>query len=518
MAKILMPLPAQDFDPTEAAVTWQVLRAEGHDFTFATPDAKPAHADPIMLTGEGLDPWGAIPVLKKLVGIGRILRANRPARQAYAAMAANPAYNAPVAWSAIDPAAFDALVLPGGHRARGMRAYLESPTLQSTVGAFFAAGKPIGAICHGVLLAARSKRPDGRSVLHGRITTALTWALERKAHVIARRTRFWDPTYYRTYAEAEGQPEGFMSVQQEVTRALARPADFRDVPARDPNRKRRLSGTARDTPTDDTPAFVVRDGNYVSARWPGDAFTFAKTFHDVLTEAAQPKPKLAALIFDVDGTLAETEELHRAAFNAAFQAANLPWHWDVPLYAQLLKVTGGKERIAHYLTTLPDPPALDTEAIAALHRDKTARYAELVEAGGLSLRPGVAALVAEARNAGLRLAIATTTSRPNVEALLNRTFGADPFDIIVAGDEVPKKKPAPDVYLKALEDLALPASSCIALEDTEQGLASARAAGLRCVVTKSTYGGSGKFPGATRVIDDLDGVQLGTITAWLRGK
>ena len=279
-----------------------------------------------------------------------------------------------------------------------MRAYLESPTLQSAVGAFFAAGKPIGAICHGVLLAARSKRPDGRSVLHGRITTALTWALERKAHVIARRTRFWDPTYYRTYAEAEGQPEGFMSVQQEVTRALARPADFRDVPARDPNRKRRLSGTARDTPTDDTPAFVVRDGNYVSARWPGDAFTFAKTFHDVLTEAAQPKPKLAALIFDVDGTLAETEELHRAAFNAAFQAANLPWHWDVPLYAQLLKVTGGKERIAHYLTTLPDPPALDTEAIAALHRDKTARYAELVEAGGLSLRPGVAALVAEARN------------------------------------------------------------------------------------------------------------------------
>ena len=515
MAKILMPLPARDFDPTEAAVPWQHLRAQNHVFTFATPDGAPAEADQIMLTGQGLDPWGAIPLVKRIVGLGRLLRARRPARAAYAAMAADPAFQNPITWQAIDPKAYDALVLPGGHRARGMRPYLESAQLQSAVAAFFAANKPVAAICHGVLLAARARRPDGRSVLHGRLTTALTWALESKAHRIARRTRFWDPSYYRTYSEAEGQPPGFMSVQQEVTRALARPADFRDVPARDPNRKRRLSGTARDSLTDDTPAFVVRDGAYVSARWPGDAATFAKTLHNVLTEAARPRVKLEALIFDVDGTLAETEELHRAAFNLAFEAANLPWHWDIPLYAELLKVTGGKERIAHYLTTLADPPALDTAAIAALHRDKTARYTALVESGGLTLRPGVAALVAEARSAGLRLAIATTTSRPNVDVLIAKTFGANPFDIIVAGDEVPRKKPAPDVYLKALKDLALPAAACVALEDTEQGLASAHAADLRCVITKSTYGGNGSFPNAAAVVRDLAGVKLANLTAWL---
>ena len=515
MAKILMPLPARDFDPTEAAVPWQILCAQNHVFSFATPDGTPAEADPIMLTGQGLDPWGAVPLVKKIVGIGRLLRARRPARAAYAAMAADPAFRNPIAWAAIDPGAYDALILPGGHRARGMRAYLESETLQSTVAAFFASGKPVAAICHGVLLAARAKRPDGRSVLHGRLTTALTWAFESKAHTIAKRTRFWDPSYYRTYTEAAGQPPGFMSVQQEVTRALARIADFRDVPSRDPNRKRRLSGTARDTETDDSCAFVVRDGAYVSGRWPGDAHSFAKVFHAVLTEAAKPRVKLQAIIFDVDGTLAETEEIHRAAFNAAFAAAGLPWQWDIPLYAELLKVTGGKERIAHYLTTLADPPTLDSAAVAALHRDKTARYTSLVEAGGLTLRPGIAALVAEAKTAGLRLAIATTTSRPNVDALLAKTFGANPFDVIVAGDEVPHKKPAPDVYLKALEDLAMSPAACVAIEDTEQGLASALAADLRCIVTKSIYGGKGIFTNAITVVDDLAHAKLAHIKAWL---
>jgi HAD superfamily hydrolase (TIGR01509 family) len=223
-----------------------------------------------------------------------------------------------------------------------------------------------------------------------------------------------------------------------------------------------------------------------------------------------PEP-LAALIFDVDGTLAETEELHRTAFNETFAQTGLPWHWDVPLYAQLLKVTGGKERITHYLTTLADPPPLDAAAIAALHRDKTARYTALVESGGLSLRPGVAALIDEARSAGLRLAIATTTSRPNVDALLSRTFGHNPFEIIVAGDEVPAKKPAPDVYLEALRRLDLPALACIAIEDTEQGLKSAHAAGIPCLLTESLYGAGGNFAQAIGVVEDLKDVDLASL-------
>ncbi len=287
MARLLMPLPARDFDPTEVAVTWQVLRALGHEFTFATPEGSQAHADDIMLTGQGLDPWGQLPGLRRLVVVGLLLRANRAARAAYTALVADSAFCAPIAWAGIDPAAYDGLVLPGGHRARGMRAYLESELLQATVAAFFAAGKPVAAICHGVLLAARSRRADGRSVLYGRLTTALTWQLERSAWGVARRTRFWDPDYYRSYPEAPGQKPGFMSVQAEVTRALARPADFRDVPMREHQRARKTGGMARDTLTDDRPAFVMRDGTYVSARWPGDVHTFARIFAEVLAEREQ---------------------------------------------------------------------------------------------------------------------------------------------------------------------------------------------------------------------------------------
>jgi HAD superfamily hydrolase (TIGR01509 family) len=518
MARLLMPLPARDFDPTEAAIPWQILRARGHIFTFATPNGHQAEPDHIMLTGQGLDPWSRIFALRRVILAGLVLRANRTARAACAQLTAAPEFHAPIAWAAIDPEAYDGLVLPGGHRARGMRPYLESETLQAAIAAFFAGNKPVAAICHGVLLVARSRRADGKSVLDGRLTTALTWPLERSAWAIARRTRFWDTTYFRTYPEAPGQKPGHMSVQAEVTRALARPSDFRDVPMRQHQRARKTGGLARDSSTDDRPAWVVRDGTYVSARWPGDAHTFAKIFAELLSErerAAMPQAKPAALIFDVDGTLAETEELHRTAFNAAFAAAGLPWLWDVPLYARLLKVTGGKERIAHHLTLLPDPPPLDHAAIAALHADKTARYTSMVNAGGLALRPGVAALVERAQAAGLRLAIATTTSRPNVDALLARTFGSNPFDVIVAGDEVPTKKPAPDVYLEALRRLDLPAAACVAIEDTEQGLASALGAGLACVVTKSVYGDGGNFAGALAVVANLDGVTLDTITAWL---
>ena len=283
MARVLILLPARDFDPSEAALSWRVLTNTHHAVDFATPDGRAASADDMMLTGQGLDPWGAIPLLRNLPLIGRLMRANREARKAYAEMIADPNYLAPQRWDAVDPAAYNALLLPGGHRARGMRDYLESEILQRLVAHFFDAQKPVAAICHGVLLAARSiSKRTGRSVLWGYQTTALTWAFERSAWSVARITRFWDPNYYRTYLEQAGQPEGFMSVQQEVTRALARAEDFRDVPRDGPDYRRKTSGLVRDTMDDATPAFVVRDRNYVSARWPGDVHTFAKTFAGML--------------------------------------------------------------------------------------------------------------------------------------------------------------------------------------------------------------------------------------------
>jgi putative intracellular protease/amidase len=202
-------------------------------------------------------------------------------------MTADRNYGVPLRWVAVEASAFDALLLPGGHRSRGMREYLESETLQLIVVDFFDAQKPVAAICHGVLLAARSiSKRTGRSVLHGYRTTALTWALERSAWDVSRVTRFWDPNYYRTYLEQAGQPEGFMSVQQEVTRALAEPADFVDVPKNDPHYRRKTSGLQRDSLKDASPAFVVSYRNYVSARWPGDAYTFAKTFSDMLKQGS----------------------------------------------------------------------------------------------------------------------------------------------------------------------------------------------------------------------------------------
>jgi putative intracellular protease/amidase len=240
-----------------------------------------------MVTGWGLDVWGAIPQVRRLPAIGRVLRANGDARRAYADLVDDAAFSDPLRWHEAEVADFDAVLLPGGHRARGMREYLESPVVQELVVGFFGAGKPVGAVCHGVLVAARSIDPaSGRSVLYGRRTTALTWQLERTAWSVARRTRFWDPDYYRTYREGPGQPAGYMSVQQEVTRALARPQDFLDVAADAPDHDRKTSGRVRDTMTDSSPAWVVRDGSYVSARWPGDVHTFAKTFADVLSLGA----------------------------------------------------------------------------------------------------------------------------------------------------------------------------------------------------------------------------------------
>jgi putative intracellular protease/amidase len=278
MARVLIPIPALDFDPSEVAVSWQVLSRLGHLISFATPDGEPVRGDDVTLTGRGLDVWGFVPGLRNLPLFGLLARADRNARKAYEALLKDPAFRAPLAWEAIDPATFDGLLLPSGHRARGMRAYLESKTLQKIVASFFDDGKPVAAICHGVLLAARSQSgKTAKSVLHGKKTTALTWVLERSAASVARFTRFWDPYYYRTYRDPKGQP-GYMSVQAEVARALANPEDFLDVPRNAPHYRRKTSGLQRDTLDDSRPAFVVEDGNYISARWPGDVHTFAKTF------------------------------------------------------------------------------------------------------------------------------------------------------------------------------------------------------------------------------------------------
>lgn len=286
MAAVIIPVPRRDFDPSEAAVSWKVLTGLGHTIAFATPDGSLAQADPLMLTGRGLDPWGFIPGLNRIKALGLIVRANRGARQAYQDMAASKAFQKPLRWQEVSAAEFDGLLLPGGHWARGMREYLESPVLQSLVAEFFVADKPVAAICHGVLLAARSRNAAGKSVLHGRKTVALTWALESAAASFGRISRFWDPHYYRTYPDRPGQPKGYMSVQQEVTRALASPADFIDVPEGAPDYRLKTSGLARDSMTDERPAWVVCDANYVSARWPGDVHTFAKRFAGLI-EARQ---------------------------------------------------------------------------------------------------------------------------------------------------------------------------------------------------------------------------------------
>ena len=221
--------------------------------------------------------------------------------------------------------------------------------------------------------------------------------------------------------------------------------------------------------------------------------------------ASHPPMPLEGLIFDVDGTLAETEESHRHAFNAAFSEAALDWHWDKRLYAELLEVFGGKERIRRYLELAPDP-ALDDSAVRRLHAAKTAHYVAAVRSGAIALRPGVRRLLHEARDAGLRLAIATTTSPENVEALVLATLGPGGpglFEVIGAGDVVPRKKPAPDIYQWVLDRLQLSPRNCIAFEDTPNGLYAARDAGIPTVVTISLYGGKAGLEDALLVVDSL---------------
>ena len=220
--------------------------------------------------------------------------------------------------------------------------------------------------------------------------------------------------------------------------------------------------------------------------------------------------KLEALIFDVDGTLADTErDGHRVAFNQAFAAADLDWEWSVELYGKLLAVTGGKERMRYYLenfNTEFELPENDVEFIAGLHASKTEFYTKLLESGSIPLRPGVKRLLDEAREKGLRLAISTTTTPINVEALLVNTLGKesmDWFEVIAAGDIVPAKKPASDIYDFALKEMKLDADVCMAFEDSLNGILSSRAANLRTIITVNGYTKDDDFSGASLVLDQL---------------
>ncbi len=219
--------------------------------------------------------------------------------------------------------------------------------------------------------------------------------------------------------------------------------------------------------------------------------------------------KLQALIFDVDGTLADTErDGHRVAFNRGFADAGLDWDWTVELYGDLLSVTGGKERITYYLERYrPDykPPRPVAEFVADLHAAKTRHYLQMLAERGIPLRPGVERLLTEAREAGLRLAIATTTTPANVTALLESVLPGklDWFEVIGAGDVVPAKKPAPDIYNHVLNELRLDPDQCLAFEDLELGLRSSLGAGLKTVVTPNPYTTGQDFSGAALVADHL---------------
>lgn len=219
--------------------------------------------------------------------------------------------------------------------------------------------------------------------------------------------------------------------------------------------------------------------------------------------------ELKALIFDVDGTLADTEEVHRIAFNKAFTKKGIDWQWSQQLYGQLLTVTGGKERIRHYVTSyLPEFMSEDKlgDFAADLHKEKTAIYTEMMAGGEIKLRPGIERLIKEARVAGLKLAIATTTTLENVEALLVNALASDAmqwFDVVGAGDVVAHKKPAPDIYQYALDKLQLPPEQCIAFEDSENGIKASMGAQLKTIITINHYTQDHAFPGACIVLDQM---------------
>lgn len=226
------------------------------------------------------------------------------------------------------------------------------------------------------------------------------------------------------------------------------------------------------------------------------------------TETTQKK--LKAFIFDVDGTLSDTErDGHRVAFNQAFEEYDLDWHWSVETYGELLEVTGGKERMKYYVDHFLDrdniPDGIE-QKIPELHAAKTRHYTKLLSTGAIPLRPGVERLIDEARQRGYRLAIATTTTPENVTALLTHTLGEESigwFEVIAAGDIVPAKKPGPDIYQYALKEMALSADECIAFEDSINGIKSSIGADLCTIITINDYTKDHDFTGACVVLDQM---------------
>ncbi|MCF6302687.1 MAG: HAD hydrolase-like protein [Devosiaceae bacterium] len=217
---------------------------------------------------------------------------------------------------------------------------------------------------------------------------------------------------------------------------------------------------------------------------------------------------LKALIFDVDGTLAETEEAHREAFNQTFKANKLDWHWDIQMYGELLKTTGGKERMQAYQDKFCTPDRqLSIAQIAALHKEKTVLYGDLIAKGTIQLRSGIVELIEDAKQNNIRVAVATTTNRPNVDCLALACFGkaADEiFDVIAAGDEVQHKKPASDVFDLAVSRLGLKSDECVGLEDSRNGLLSCTSAGVPCLVCPGVYTLGADFSEAKAVISSFE--------------
>ncbi|SDH83795.1 HAD-IA family hydrolase [Roseospirillum parvum] len=215
---------------------------------------------------------------------------------------------------------------------------------------------------------------------------------------------------------------------------------------------------------------------------------------------------LRALLFDLDGTIADTEELHRQAFNDAFEAHHLPHRWSPGLYRRLLRIPGGRERLSHFLdgaeATLS--PASRDDLAGRLHAFKTERYRAHIAAGDLAPRPGVVRLMAEARAAGLCVGVVTTSHRHATKAVLKAVVPEVIFSTLITGERVSAKKPHPEAYLKALDQLEMTADQAVAVEDSEPGLAAARAAGLRCVITLNRWTQGGDFAAAGLVADDLD--------------
>lgn len=227
---------------------------------------------------------------------------------------------------------------------------------------------------------------------------------------------------------------------------------------------------------------------------------------------------LQALIFDVDGTLANTEDGHRIAFNRAFSQQGLDWHWSIELYGELLAVSGGKERIKYYIDRYdPSLPPIDnlSDFITLLHQLKNQYYQALLQQGAIPLRPGVKRLITEARQK-LRLAIATTSALPNAMMLLQKNLNPNWFEVIAAGDIVPRKKPAPDIYHYVLKQMNLAADNCLAIEDSLHGFQAATDAGIKAIVTVNNYTQKQNFDSAALVVNHLG--EPNNPTIFIKGK